>query len=141
MLLPLFIGMVIKGIKSTIAEIMIPYVKKLTTASVLIVIILALYLAFPAFVRAYGTGTYNAAALFVIGSILVGYIFSGLETHDKFVMALGAGQRNLTAALLIAATNFSDRNVVVVVLIGSLVGAIILFAAAGSFGRYAKIPS
>ena len=138
MLLPLFIGMVIKAIRPVFADIIQPFVKKITAVTVLIVVVLALFIASPAFVRAYGTGVYNATALFVVGSILAGYIFSGLKTHDKYVMALGAGQRNLTAALLIAVTNFSDRNVVVVVLIGSLVGSIILFAAAGSFGRFAK---
>ncbi|MFA6549268.1 MAG: bile acid:sodium symporter, partial [Candidatus Margulisiibacteriota bacterium] len=86
MLLPLFIGMIIKALKPAVADIIKPFVNKLTAISVLIVVILALFIASPAFVRAYGTGVYNATALFVIGSILVGYIFSGLKTADKYIM-------------------------------------------------------
>jgi bile acid:Na+ symporter, BASS family len=41
-------------------------------------------------------------------------------------MALGTGQRNIAAALLVASQSFDDPKVVVMVVVGATVGLIIL---------------
>ena len=136
MLLPIIIGLIIKALWPGLAGLLRPFAVNISRISLFILAVLVLLMAFPSFVKAYGTGVYNATAIFVFGSFLVGYFFSGLKTADRYVMALGAGLRNVTAALLIAATNFSDKNVITVVLIGNVIGVIILFSAAGLFRKF-----
>ncbi len=53
-------------------------------------------------------------------------------------MGLGTGQRNISAALLVATTNFTDPEVMLMVLVGSVVGMAILFVAAGFFGKRSR---
>jgi len=135
MLLPLIVGLIIKAIKPDLAGLIRPFAKKISLLSIIIMAVLFLFAATPVFIEAYGTGVYNAMLIFVAGSLLIGYLFSGLKTADKSVMALGAGQRNIMAALLIAVTNFSDHKILVVILIGSLVGFVVLFPAAAIFKK------
>ena len=57
-------------------------------------------------------------------------------------MGLGAGQRNLAAAMLVAAQNFSaDPNVLVMVMLIGILGLILLGAVSGEMGKRAQAAS
>ena len=43
----------------------------------------------------------------------------------------------MSAALLIATTNFTDPEVILIVMVGSVVGLVLLFLAAGFLGKRA----
>jgi BASS family bile acid:Na+ symporter len=97
--------------------------------------VLALLVGFGELLGAVGTGAFLASFLFVAGAILTGYFLGSGGIGNRSVTALGAGQRNISAALLVATTNFSDPEVILMVLVGSMVGMGILFVAAGFFGK------
>ncbi|MEZ4517973.1 MAG: hypothetical protein R3C44_14530 [Chloroflexota bacterium] len=107
-----------------------------STFSLMAGLVLGLVVGWRGFVGAFGTTVYLAAFLFIIGAALVGYLLGGSK-ETRPVMALGTGQRNISAGLLIASTNFSDPQVVLMVLAVSVAGFVVLFLAAGYFGKKA----
>jgi BASS family bile acid:Na+ symporter len=137
MLLPLGLGLLVKAGISNLAALIKPFIMKISSFSLIIAGIFALLADYKIFTAAWGTGVYNAMALLTILALLIGYIFGLISQSEKSVMTLGSGARNIAAALIIAATNFSDPRVTTVVLIGSLVQFIILFLLAFCLGKYA----
>jgi BASS family bile acid:Na+ symporter len=75
-----------------------------------------------------------AAAIFVAAAFFIGYLLAGKDRTIKSVMGLGTAQRNISAALVVAAQNF-DADVITFVLVFSIIGFILLFPAAGELGR------
>jgi BASS family bile acid:Na+ symporter len=53
------------------------------------------------------------------------------------VVSLGTAQRNLAAAMIVAAGNFSDPDVLTVVLIVAIIGLVLLMLAGGEMGKRA----
>lgn len=138
MLLPLALGLGFRAWRGReTAELIRPLAERTATVSLIVVVIFALLLYSGMFAAAWGTGVYRLAALFTLGALLIGYIFSGPGRHEKLVMTLGSGARNIAAALIVVETNFSDPRVMTVVLIGSLIQFIILFILARVFARSA----
>jgi predicted Na+-dependent transporter len=78
---------------------------------------------------------YTFLTLLFGGALLIGYLWGGPDQGDKIVMSLGAGARNIPAALLVAVTNFPDHRVAAVVIIGSLVEFVLLLLFAKLYGR------
>ena len=66
-----------------------------------------------------------------------------LTPIQERVMALGTGQRNIAAALVVASQSFSDPKVVVMVIVVAIVGLIILMplsrALASLLSRYGMV--
>jgi len=63
-----------------------------------------------------------------------GYLFGGSDSSIKSVMGLGTGQRNIAAALVVAAQNF-DTDVVTYILVIAMISFLLLFPAAGELGK------
>ena len=67
-----------------------------------------------------------AGLLFIALGFVTGWLFGGPDADTKRVMALGTGQRNIAAALVVASQGFSDPKVVVMVIVVAIAGLIIL---------------
>jgi BASS family bile acid:Na+ symporter len=135
LLLPLFIGLQVNRRWPQFAARAKSIAAKATAVSLVVVAALSLWRDLQIFKAAYGTGLYVFFTLLIGGSISLGYLFGGPNREDKVAMSIGSGARNITAALLVAITNFPDRNVAAVVIIGSLVECVMLVTAAKIFGR------
>jgi BASS family bile acid:Na+ symporter len=69
---------------------------------------------------------------------VVGYLL-GMASSDagtRSVMGLGTAQRNISAALIVAAQNF-DTNVVTYLMVIAVIGLVVLMPTAGELGRRA----
>jgi len=86
-----------------------------------------------------GSGALLAAALLVLAAIGVGFVTGGKSTERRRVLALGTGQRGVSAALLIATHVAQDPDAAVMVVVAILVGELILFSAAALVGRVARL--
>ena len=87
----------------------------------------------------FGTGAILATLLFLAISVLAGYLLGGSSTDTRQVLALGSGQRNLSAAFIIATGSFANQpNVLVFVAAAGLVGMFTLFPAAAEFGKRSR---
>ena len=136
MLIPLAIGLFIKARYSEAAEKVQPTFAQASSIAILALIVLGVVLNFDAMIDLVGSLGLLAGLALVIIAVGTGYLFGGSERSSKSVMALGTGQRNLSAALVVAAQNF-DADVVTYILVFGVLGFVILFPIAGEFGKRA----
>lgn len=136
MLIPLAIGLFVKARYSAIAARLEPVMTQTSTVALIITIILILVGGLDLVLRAVGSGAILAALLLIVGSFALGYVLGGPAHDSHVVLALGTAQRNISAALVVAASNFTDPNVVVMIIIGSLLMTVFLLVTAGEFGRH-----
>jgi BASS family bile acid:Na+ symporter len=76
--------------------------------------------------QVFGTRAILAGLLFIALGLGTGWLLGGTRGDTKRVMALGTGQRNIAAALVVASQSFSDPKVVVMVIVVAIVGLIVL---------------
>lgn len=134
MLIPLAIGLFIKARYEDAAEKIHPTFASASNIAILVLIVLGVVLNFESMIALIGSKGLLAAALFIVGALIAGYLLGGKDRSIKSVMALGTGQRNISAALVVAAQNF-DSEVITFVLVFAVIGFIVLFPAAGELGK------
>ena len=138
MLLPLVIGLLINARYEGVARAMRPAMAQISTISLALLLVLMLALNFKNVIALFGTGAIAATLLFMVISVLAGYLLGGPSADTRQVLALGTGQRNLSAAFIVATSNFANQpNVLVYVAAAGLVGMAVLFPMAGEFGKRA----
>ncbi len=137
MLIPLGIGLFVKAWTPNLADSLAPYMNQASSVSLILAGVLGLLIGFRDLLGVVGTGAFIAAGLLIAGALISGFLLSTGGAANRSVMALGTGQRNISAALLVATTNFTDPEVILIVLVGSVVGLVFLFLAAGFFGKRA----
>jgi BASS family bile acid:Na+ symporter len=139
MLVPLLIGLVIKARYEGAAGELEPVMAQISTISLALLLVLMLGLNISNVIALFGTGAIIATVLFITISIAAGYLLGGPSTDTKQVLALGSGQRNLSAAFIIATGSFSDQpNVLVFLAAAGLVGMVTLFPTAAEFGKRSR---
>lgn len=137
MLIPLAVGLGVKAWMPDAADSLAPYMNQASSISLILMAVLALLVGFRELMAAVGTGAFLAGAILIGGALAGGMLLSTGGMGKRSVMGLGTGQRNISAALLVATTNFTDPAVILMVLVGSVVGMAILFVAAGIMGKRA----
>ncbi len=141
MLLPLVIGLLVNWRYSDTAASWQPHLSQASTYSLLILIVAGVLLQFRNIIGAIGSGIIIATIILALGSVLIGYLLAwGSDSDGRKVLALGTGQRNLSAALLVAAGNFGT-DTMVMALVASLILVVILLVTAGELGRRGAKPA
>jgi BASS family bile acid:Na+ symporter len=70
---------------------------------------------------------------------VAGFLVAGRPEEQQSVVALGSAQRNLSAAIVVAAQNFGDdAEVIIMVMVVGVIGRISLFAVAGELGKRSR---
>lgn len=83
-----------------------------------------------------GTRGILAAVLLIGVAFVLGFAAGGRDPSTRTVMGLGAGQRNLSAAFVVAVQNFpDDADVLAFVIVASLVGLVLLMVGAAELGK------
>jgi BASS family bile acid:Na+ symporter len=75
-----------------------------------------------------------AGVIFILISLAIGYLVGGSDKADKSVMGLGTAQRNIAAALVVAAQNF-NTDVITYLMVIAIISLIILMPSAGELGK------
>jgi len=138
MLVPLAIGLLINWHSPDSAKEWQPAMAKTSTIALLVLLVVGLGLSASNIISLIGTGGLAAAVLFTLGSLVVGYLLGMLGGRDPglhSVMGLGTAQRNVSAALVVAAGNFTTGMTLPFVLVTALLGLLILLPAARLMGR------
>ena len=135
MLIPLAIGLFTNARYTDTAALLQPTIAQTSTTSLITLMVLMLLLNFKSIVGVVGTGGIVACILFIAGSFVIGFVLGDPGNGAKPVLGLGTAQRNVSAALVVAGQNFSDPNVIVMVLVGALLMLIILMLTAGELGK------
>jgi bile acid:Na+ symporter, BASS family len=137
MLLPLVAGLVVHMRFKSLPAWLCPTLGRLSNLSGLVVVLLIVAVNFKSVLRVFGTGAVFAGLLFVLLSMLAGWLLGGSDPLARSTLGLGTGARNVAAALLVAAQNFKDPKVSVMVIVTALVSLLILLPAARALGKRA----
>jgi len=137
MLLPLAIGLFINARYEEIATKVQPTLGQASNIAILVLTILGLVLNFQSMIGLVGSWGILAGVIFIVVSLLIGYFLGGSESGIKSVMGLGTGQRNISAALVVAGQNFG-MDVVTYLMVIAVVGLVVLMPLAGELGKRAK---
>ena len=137
MLLPLGIGLFVKARYEETAASLQPHMSQISSLAIVLMLVTILVLQFSAIVGTIGTGGILAALIFLVGALAIGLLLGGgADPGKRSVMGLGTAQRNLAAAMLVAAQNFSnDANVLVMVMLVAILGLILLMVVGGEMGK------
>jgi BASS family bile acid:Na+ symporter len=131
MLIPLAVGLFIKARYENAADKIQPTFGMASNIALLTLTVLGLVLNFSGMIALVGTFGILAGVIFILASLVIGYILGG---SDKSVLGLGTAQRNISAALVVAAQNFSV-DVITYLMVLAIIGLIVLMPAAGELGK------
>ncbi len=135
MLLPLAIGLLVKWRYTETAVSWQPHLSQASTYSLLLLIAAGLLLQWRNILGAIGSWLILGTILLVVGALVIGYFLSfGSDAADRKVAALGTGQRNLSAALLVG-SSLGDAETLVMTLVASLILVVILLVISGEIGK------
>jgi BASS family bile acid:Na+ symporter len=134
MIIPLVLALWIKAKFEAVAAVWQGRMVKFSNISLLVIIVLMSILNGKDIVAVFG---YDMVALilFMLASLAIGYVTGGKLYDNKVVSSLSVGQRNVSAALVVAAQNFEDPKVTIVIIAVSIVGLFILLFAAKKFKK------
>ena len=139
MLVPLGIGLFVKARYENTADELQPHMSQTSSLAILIMLVGGIILAWDDIVSLIGTGGLIAILIFLIVSFAMGYLAGGSDAGTRSVFALGTAQRNLSAALVVGAQNFSDKPAVLTtIIVAGLVGLVLLLPTASEFGKKMK---
>ena len=138
MLLPLGIGLFMKSRWPATAKELQGLMSSASSFAILLLLVGAIILQWSAIVSLIGTGGLVAILIFLLVALALGYFAGGSDPATRSVMGLGTAQRNVSAALVVGAQNFSDSpNVLVTVIVGALIGLVLLMPIGAELGKRA----
>jgi bile acid:Na+ symporter, BASS family len=126
MLLPLATGLALKARYEDLARRVKPVLDWISNVSLILLVLLITAANIDKVLQVFGTRGILAGLLFIALGLGIGWLLGGSDASTKRVMALGTGQRNIAAALVVASQSFSDPKVVVMVIVVAIVGLVIL---------------
>ena len=134
MLIPLAIGLFVRARYSELAEHLADGFTKASTVGLLIGLVSAILLTWQEVLASIGSWIFIGSVLVVVVGLGAGWLAAtGRPSSDRTVLALATGQRNISAALVIAVTLSND--VLVRTLVAALVVPILLIVLAGELGK------
>jgi len=140
MLIPLAAGLLVKARYAAIAGRGASVLNKLSSLSLALMIVLMLITNIRNIADLFGSRGVLASVVFLLAGLAVGWFLGGSAEGVKSVLALGTAQRNIAAALVVGGQNFTDPQVVVMIVVVALVGMLLLMPFARIVARRSEQP-
>lgn len=137
MLVPLAIGLLISARYEDLAARVQSTFGQASNIALIVLTVLGLVLNFSSMIDLVGSLGILAGVIFIVVSLVIGFLLGGSETGNRSVMGLGTGQRNISAALVVAGQNFGP-DVITYLMVIAVIGLVILMPAAGELGKRMK---
>ena len=134
MLIPLAIGLLVKSHSVEAADHWQPVMNKISGLAILVLLVVGLGLNISNILSLIGTGGIVALLLFIVGSLLIGFLLGGRDASVRSVLGLGTAQRNVSAAILVSAQNFAGTMTLPFVLVAAILLLLILLPTARRIG-------
>jgi BASS family bile acid:Na+ symporter len=134
LILPLLLGVAVRSLAPRWIARLVPIGGKVSTVAVVVVIVATFGANFQELTRIVKSGGVIAGVLLALGAFVVGFLLSRHER--RAVLGLGTAQRNVAAALVLAARDFKDPDVLVMVTASTLAGLLVLFPIAWLLSRH-----
>ncbi|KUG14527.1 hypothetical protein ASZ90_015828 [hydrocarbon metagenome] len=143
MLIPLIIAMAIRARVPLTAMKILPVVDKASDLSIIAVLLIYTTALFTSdfSMRAsalLGLEGTLVAALFILGSFGIGFVLGGPDPRNREVLAFGTGFRNVSAALLVVSANFTNPQILFMVLVIAAFGIVFMMIIGGWLYRRKK---
>ncbi|MFN8378238.1 MAG: bile acid:sodium symporter [Anaerolineae bacterium] len=138
MLVPLALGLLFKSHSSEDAAHWQPVMNRISSLALLILLIVGLGLNVSNIIDLIGSNGLLALILFIVGSLLIGYLLGGRDPSVNSVMGLGTAQRNVSAAILVSAMNFPGTMTLPFVLVAAILLLLVLLPTAKRLGARVK---
>jgi BASS family bile acid:Na+ symporter len=135
MLLPLGIALFVRAHAPETAASFEPVMTKASSLAILVLMVVGLGLNVTNILGMFGTGGILALLLFIAAALGIGLALGGREPGARSVMGLGTAQRNISAALVVGAQNFTDPNVITTLLVGAILLLLVLMPTARRLGQ------
>jgi predicted Na+-dependent transporter len=135
MLLPIILGLLYRSHSAEEAGQWAATLNKASGLALLVMLVVGLGLNISNILSLIGSFGFLALLLFVVGSLLIGYLLGGRDPGVKSVMGLGTAQRNVAAAILVASLNFPGSLTLIYILVASIILPLILIPTARRLGR------
>lgn len=135
MLAPLAMALAIRASWPDTAAEYQPLLAKASTVAVIVLVVVGLGINVDNVLDLVGTRGLLAVVLLVVVAVGAGAAVGGSDPSTRVVMALGTGQRNLAAALVVATQSFAGTDTLTFVLVGSVVLLLVLLPSAPLVGR------
>jgi BASS family bile acid:Na+ symporter len=136
-LIPLAISLFVRARYPDAAASAQPMFAQVSNLSLMILMVLMIVLNFNDVVGLFGSFGLLASLILVILTTVGGYLLGSLGKAGSWIQGLGAGQRNIAAAMVVATMNFGNDEVVMVV-VYSLIGMVVIVPLALELGKRAK---
>lgn len=130
MVLPLAIGFALGLAGASRVARLLSFVQRVSNLAFVLLVVLMVGMNIKTMAGAIGSFAIGTYVLYVLGMVGAGYLLGGADKSTKGVFALGAGNRNIAAALVVAGASFDDPAVTVMLLVASVIGLILLLALA-----------
>ena len=134
MLIPLLVGLFVKAKFEKNANRIQPFFTKLSNIALVVLTIVLIVLHTKSLLALVGPGLL-AILLLLIVALIVGYLLGGGNKDSKIVLSLGTGQRNISAAILVAAQNFTDPEITLTMVALAILGLVIMLPYAGKMAK------
>ena len=123
-LLPLAIGLAVRARYGKVAARMKPVLDWVSNISLVPTVFLLAAANIDKILHLFGTR--GVLAGFLLIALGIGWMLGGPGIDTRRALALGTGQRNIAAALVVASESFSDPSVVIMVIAVTIVGLLTL---------------
>jgi BASS family bile acid:Na+ symporter len=134
LILPLLVGVVVRTAVPRWAARVVPIGGKVSTIAVVVVMAATFGANVQEVATIVKTGAIAGGMLLILGAFVVGFLLSRRERSA--VLGLGTAQRNVAAAMVLAAQDFKDPDVLVMVTASTLAGLFVLFPIAWLLSRH-----
>jgi predicted Na+-dependent transporter len=136
-LVPLAVSLFVRARYPEAAASALPHFAQASNLSLLFLMVLMVVLNFSDVVGLLGSGGLLASLVLVGLTTAGGYLLGKLGKAGDWLQGLGAGQRNIAAAMVVATMNFGNDEIVMVV-VYSLIGMVVIIPLALELGKRAK---
>ena len=136
-LLPLAAGFALRAWHEEVAARVKPVLDWVTNVSLVPMVLLLGVANVDKIIHIFGTRGILAGFLLIALGFGIGWMLGGTGVDTRRVLALGTGQRNIAAALVIASESFSDPSVVIMIIVVTIVGLLMLIPLCHVLASYA----
>jgi bile acid:Na+ symporter, BASS family len=125
-LLPLAVGLALRARYAGLAARVKPVLDWVSNVILVPMVLLLAVANLDKIVHVFGTRGILAGMLLIALGFGIGWMLGGPRVDTRRALALGTGQRNIAAALVVASESFSDPSVVIMVIVVTIVGLLML---------------
>lgn len=144
LIVPIVLGMIMNRFATEFVNKIQPWVGKLSNITLWIVVVGILVGELDGLIQIFGQGAILLSVVFILLVTVLGYYIAGKNDVDHLqdLGALGTGQRNTAACMIIAVNNFADTpEVLLIITVANTLGIIMLVVIAKRLSEDNKFPS